>query len=143
MKLAVLPIAVATVLAWGCAQAADAGPKTNLIDHSNAALIEADAARALMAEHIPAKVWRLYPASKYTFLSQVEGGLTASRTCVVSARVMLLPLTATVRAVLFRPQKTATAFDAQPDSSTEQCRALARDKLKEATGAVVSALVRS
>ena len=97
-------------------------------------------AKALMAENIPARVWMLYPARKYTFLSQVEGGMTANKTCVVSARVMLLPLTATVGAVLMRPQKTATAFDAQPDSSTEQCRSLARDKLKEATAAVGAAL---
>jgi hypothetical protein len=119
-----------------------AGPKTNLIDHSSALLIDADAARSLMAENIPAKVWAVYPASKYAIVSQVEGGLTASHTCVVTARVMLLPLTATLRAVLFRPQKTATAFDAQAASSTDQCRALARDKLKEATAAVVSTLVK-
>ena len=112
------------------------------MDHSNGTLIETSAAKALMAENIPARVWKLYPARKYTFLSQVEGGMTANKTCVVSARVMLLPLTATVGAVLMRPQKTATAFDAQPDSSTEQCRSLARDKLKEATAAVVSALVK-
>jgi hypothetical protein len=120
-----------------------ADPKTNFMDHSNDTLIDAAAAKAVMDENIPAKVWKLYPARKYTFLSQVEGGITANKTCVVSARVMLLPLTATVGAVLMRPQKTATAFDAQPNSSTEQCRALARDKLKEATGAVVSALVKT
>jgi hypothetical protein len=55
---------------------------------------------------------------------------------------MLLPLTAAVRAVLFRPQATATAYDALPNASAEQCQALARDKLKEATGAVVSGLVK-
>jgi hypothetical protein len=119
-----------------------AGPKTNLVDHSSALLIDAEAAKSVMAENIPAKVWAVYPASKYAFVSQVEGGLTANRTCVVAARVMLLPLTPAMRAVLFRPQKTATAYDAQPDSSTEQCRALARDKLKEATAAVVSTLVK-
>jgi hypothetical protein len=64
-------------------------------------------------------------------------------TCVVSARVMLVPLTATAKAVLFRPQKMATAFDAAQSSSTEQCQALAREKLKESTTAVVSALVKS
>ena len=135
MKHAVLiPALILSLLAPVSAWAAE--PKTNLMDHSNGTLIETGAAKAVMAENIPAKVW------KYTFLSQVEGGLTPNKTCVVSARVMLLPLTATVGAVLMRPQKTATAFDAQPDSSTEQCRALAREKLKEATGAVVSALVK-
>ena len=141
MKHAVLiPALILSLSAPVSAWAAE--PKTNLMDHSNGTLIESGAAKALMAENIPARVWKIYPARKYTFLSQVEGGLTPNKTCVVSARVMLLPLTATVGAVLMRPQKTATAFDAQPDSSTEQCRTLAREKLKEATGAVVSALVK-
>ena len=141
MKHAVLiPALMLSMAAW--AAEPKVGPKTNLMDHSNGTLIETSAAKALMAENIPARVWKLYPARKYTFLSQVEGGMTANKTCVVSARVMLLPLTATVGAVLMRPQKTATSFDAQPDSSTEQCRSLARDKLKEATAAVVSALVK-
>ncbi len=134
MKKAVLISALMLSMAVWAAEHRTA-PKTNLMDHSTSTLIETSAAKALMAEIIPARVWKLYPARKYTFLSQVEGGL-------VSARVMLLPLTATVGAVLMRPQKTATAFDAQPDSSTEQCRSLARDKLKEATTAVISALVR-
>jgi len=141
MKHAVLiPALMLSMAAW--AAEPKAGPKTNLMDRSNSTLIETEAAKALMAENIPPRVWKLYPARKYTFLSQVEGGLTTNKTCVISARVMLLPLTATVGAVLMRPQKTATAFDAQPDSSTEQCRSLARDKLKEATSAVVSALVK-
>jgi hypothetical protein len=119
-----------------------ADPKTNLVDHSTGLLIEADAAKAVMAENIPAKVWKLYPASKYAFISQVEGGMKGS-TCVVSARVMLLPLTPTMKAVLFRPQKTATAYDAAANSSTDACKAMAKDKLKEATVGVVSALVKS
>ena len=55
---------------------------------------------------------------------------------------MLLPLTPTMKAALFRPEKTATAFDAAMNSNTEACKALARVKLKEATSAVVSALVK-
>lgn len=139
MKHAVLipTLLLFTMSAWA------AGPKTNLMDFSNATLIETGAAKAVMAEIIPAKVWKLFPARKYTFLSQVEGGLTADKSCVITARVMLLPLTATVGAVLMRPQKTATAFDVQPGSSPEQCQALARDKLKEATNAVVSGLVKT
>ena len=139
MKHAVLipTLLLFTMSAWA------AGPKTNLMNFSNATLIETGAAKAVMAEIIPAKVWKLFPAKKYTFLSQVEGGLTADKSCVITARVMLLPLTATVGAVLMRPQKTATAFDVQPGSSTAQCQALARDKLKEATNAVVSGLVKT
>ena len=137
MKSAFLvPALLLSVAAWA------ADPKPNLIDYSNGQLIEADAAKAVMAEGIPAKVWKLYPASKYAFVSQVEGGMKGT-TCVVTARVMQVPLTPTLKAALFRPAKTATAFDAAANSSTDACKALAKDKLKEATGAVVSALVKT
>jgi hypothetical protein len=137
MKAAFLvPVLLLSVSAWA------AGPKTNLIDHSNNQLIEADAAKAVMGENIPAKVWKIYPASKYAFISQVEGGMKGT-TCVVAARVMLVPLTAAAKAVLFRPQQMATAFDALPNSGTDACRVLAKDKLKEATIGVVSALVKT
>jgi hypothetical protein len=128
-------------LAAGTAAAAD--PKTNLVDFSNDALIDEAAAKAILAANTPAKMWVVYPASKYALVSQVEGGLTASKTCVVTARVMLLTVTPAMKAVLLRPQKTATAFDAVPTSSTDACKAVAKDKLKEATIAVVSALVKS
>ena len=137
MKAALLvPALLMSMAAW----AADV--KTNLIDHSNNTLIEAEVAKTVMGENIPAKVWKIYPASKYAFIAQVEGGMKGT-TCVVAARVMLVPLTAAAKAVLFRPQKMATAFDAAPNSSTEACKAMAKDKLKEATGAVVSALVKT
>ena len=119
-----------------------AGPKTNFVDHSNDLLIDDAGAKAVMKENVPDKVWKIYPASKFAFLSQVEGGRTPSGTCVVAARVMVMTLTPTAKAVLFRPQKTATAFDALPAASSEQCRALAKDKLKEATIGVVSSIVK-
>lgn len=138
MKSAVLmmPALLLSAAAWA------AEPKTNFVDHSSGLLIEAAAARAVMGESIPAKVWKAYPANKWAFVSQVEGGMKGT-TCVVAARVMLMPLTPTVKAVLFRPQKTATAFDAAANSSTDACKAMAKDKLKEATEAVVSALVKT
>jgi hypothetical protein len=142
MKHVILLPALLLSLAAGAAEPTAKAPKTNLIDHSNATLISADAAKGVMGENIPAKVWKLHPANKYAFISQVEGGMKGT-TCIVSARVMLVPLTATAKAVLFRPQKMATAFDAAQSSSTEQCQALAREKLKESTTAVVSALVKS
>lgn len=98
-----------------------------------------------MKESIPAKAWRIYPASKYVFVSQVEGGISGTGMYVVAARVMVLPLTATVRAPLFRPlpKMTATAFDAMPGASADQCKTLAREMLKQATGAVVSSIVKT
>lgn len=140
-RTAALPTAALLAAAVGTTAWA-AGPKTNFMDHSSGRLIDAETAKQVMDDNIPAKVWKLYPANKYTFVSQVEGGMNGS-TCVVSARVMLLPLTPTMKAVLFRPQKTATAFDSLVNSSTDACKALARDKLKEATTAVVSALVKA
>jgi hypothetical protein len=109
--------------------------KTNLIDHSNSSLIDEAAAKA---------VWKIHPAKRFAFLSQVEGGLNTSGTCVVAARVMVLPLTATVGAPLFRPlpKLTATAYDAVASSTTDKCKAMAKDKLKEATLAVVSTIVK-
>ena len=116
--------------------------KSLLLDASADALIDGDTARGLLKEGIPAKVWKVYPEGKWTFLSQVEGGLTREGICVVTARVVLLPRTGSVRAVLWRPQKRATAFDAKPGATAEQCKALAKDKLKEAVAAVVSSLVK-
>ena len=139
MKPAVLALALALVLS---APAWAAGVKTRFMDHSNSGLIDEATAKAVMGAAIPDKVWKIYPASKYVFLSQVEGGINATKTCVVAARVIVLPLTAAAKAVLFRPQKTATAYDAKADASTEQCKALAKEKLKEATLAVVSSIVK-
>ncbi len=120
-----------------------ADPKLNLVDHSQGSLIDAATAKKVMGDTVPAKLWKIYPANKWAMVSQVQGGLTASNTCVVTARVMLLPLTPTVKAVMFRPEKTATAFDAAAGSNTEACKTVARDKLKEATTAIVSSLVKS
>jgi glycine cleavage system aminomethyltransferase T len=127
-----------------CAAAHAADPKAvpmTLVDHSNALLISGADAKAVMAENLPASVFKIHPASRFAFVSQVEGGMKGS-TCIVSARVMLVPLTAAAKAVLFRPQKMATAFDAAPNSSTEACKAMAREKLKEATSAVASGIVK-
>ena len=144
-KLAMLAALISTLTlagATGSALAADPKVKMNLIDHSNANLISADVAKAVMGDALPAKVWKIHPASRYAFVSQVEGGMKGT-TCVVAARVMLVPLTAAAKAVLFRPMETATAYDALPNSSTDACKALAKDKLKEATSAVASSIVKS
>lgn len=116
--------------------------KSLLLDSSSEALIDAESAKAMLKEQIPAKVWKAYPEEKWTFLSQVEGGLTKEGVCVVTARVVMLPRTGTVRAVLWRPEKKATAFDAKAGATADQCKALARDKLKEAVAGVVSSLVK-
>jgi hypothetical protein len=45
--------------------------------------------------------------------------------------------------MLFRPEKTSTAYDAQPGVGADQCRKLALAKLGEATKSVVSSLVKA
>lgn len=117
-------------------------PKAVLLDFSKDTLIDQATAKAVVADGIPAKLWKVYPASKWGFVSQVEGGITGAGVCVVTARVMMVPLTQAMKAVLFRPEKIATAFDAASGASAEQCKALAKSKLGEATQGVVSSLVK-
>src|SRR5262245_16170425 len=112
-----LVIAVACIACVPAALAADAKPapkKRVLVDLSSEALIDAAAARDVLDAAIPASVWKLYPPGKWGFVSQVEGGFTGDRICVVTARVMLAPLTVT-NGLILRPAKRATAFDAKPN----------------------------
>ena len=137
---------VAFALSLACAGTAwaqsPAPAKLVLVDHSVERLIDTKSARAIVVEGIPARVWKLYPANKWGWASQVEGGMTGGNICVVTARVMVAPLSASKK-VLFRPHKMATTFDAIPNANAEQCQQLARDKLKEAVQGVVSSLVRT
>ena len=125
------------------AAGAQGARNVEVLDYSTRSLISEEAAKKIMTDAIPEKLWKIYPASKYVFISQVEGGITPAGACAVTARVMLMPLTPTAKAVLFRPQKVATAFDALPSATAEQCKAAAAAKLKEATTSVVSTLVKS
>lgn len=129
------------VLAAGLVHAAP--PKTMFVDHSSAALMDEATAKAVLAEGFNARVLKVYPANKWGFVSQVEGGLTAAGTCVVTARVMMMQLSPTLKVMLFRPSKTATTYDARPGSNADQCKALAKTKLQEAVQSVASSLVKS
>lgn len=142
-----LPAFVLVFSALLLAPAADAAdPKKTagnkrLMDRSNASLISADEAVKVMDENIPEKAWKIVKGSQYVWVSQVDGGMNGT-TCVVTARVMVLPLTATLNAPLFRPKNTATTFDAAANSTMDACKALAKAKLKEATLAVASGVVK-
>lgn len=140
------------VLTLGPARAADASkpaptaplpPKRVLLDLSTESMIDAATARRILDESIPARVWKLYPATKWGFVSEVEGGFTEAKVCVVTARVFLAPLTAFTKGVVMRPTKRATTFDALPGATQKQCRDLAELKLREAANVVVSSLVKS
>jgi hypothetical protein len=140
MAAAVIGLAIGCVA--GSAVAAPP-PKAVLIDHSMTSLIDSKAAVAMLGESIPARVWKLYPANKWGYVTQVQGGFTASGTCVVTARTMIMALTPTLKVMMFRPYKTATAFDAAPGLSQEACRDVAKQKLQESINGVVSSLVNT
>lgn len=144
MKKSIAVVAIG--LGIGCLAvpaAAAPPPKAVLVDHSMAALIDSKTAVAMLGESIPARVWKLYPAHKWGYVTQVEGGFTASGTCVVTARTMVMALTPTLKVMMFRPYKTATAFDAAPGLSTDACRELAKQKLQESINGVVASLVNT
>ncbi|MCV2353900.1 hypothetical protein LNV09_06935 [Paucibacter sp. B2R-40] len=123
-----------------CASVAFAAPaKYIIIDHSTAPWMDQASAEAIWLKAPTAKFVKLYPASKWGFLSQVEGGIDASKTCVITARTLMLPVKG--KDLLFKPAKSATTFGSQANASLEQCKALASTKLDEAVQALGSALV--
>lgn len=144
MKNFALAIAALCLACAPHAMAADAKPapkKRVLLDLSSEALIDSATATAVVDKAIPAAVWKLYPPGKWGFVSQVVGGFTSDRICVVTARVMLAPLTVT-NGVIMRPAERAAAFDAKPNATEDECKAIARAKLKEAADSVVSSVVK-
>lgn len=143
MKPGVASLAVSLMLT---ASAFAATPKPMSVDKSASYLIDEATSERLWKENVPARVTKLYPPKKFRFVSEVGGGFTEAKTCVVSARAMLLPvvrLPVQGPKVLYAPIKSATAFDAVPNLSREQCQELARAKLKDAIQSVASALAAS
>jgi hypothetical protein len=124
------------------AHAAD--PVYITLDHSTEGVMDNAVAQAVWKDALAAKLAKLaklYPAKRWGFVSEVEGGFTQSKTCVITARAMMMPVTVSGRSLLFKPNKTATAFDALPGATAEQCKDLAKAKLREAADSVLSSLV--
>ena len=141
MKPGVASLAAVTLMLATSAFAAP--PKSMSADQSANFLIDAMTAEKIWKENTPAKVVKLYPARKFRFVSEVTGGFNEGKTCVVTARAMLLPvvmLPVQGSKIVYAPIKSATAFDAAPSLSKEQCQDLAKAKLKEAIQSVTSAL---
>ncbi len=111
------------------------------LDHSSAQLMDAATASGLWKQSIKARLFKLYPVKNWGFVSEVEGGFDDARVCVITARAMMLPRSG--KALVFRPAKTATAFGARPGATADQCRALGKEKLSEAIGAVTASLAAS
>ena len=122
-----------------------APPRYLIIDHSTEAVMDKASAmaawKAQMDEKRVARIAKLYPVGKWGFISQVEGGFTPDKACVITARAMLVPRIVASRLV-FKPEKSATTFGTVANATLEQCKALAGDKLKEAISAVDSSLAK-
>jgi hypothetical protein len=134
---------LAALLAIGAAAHA-ADPVYITIDHSSDGVMDKGTSQAVWAEALAgktAKLNKLYPVSKWGFISEVEGGFNQTKTCVVTARVMMVPVTVR-KSLVFKPEKTSTAYDALPNATREQCQELAKGKLKEAMASVLSSLAQ-
>lgn len=135
---------LALPLLLSAAGALAAPPQYLIIDHSTETVMEKAAAMAIWNARLDAKMTarlnKLYPVSRWGFISQVEGGFTDQNACVVTARVLMVPRITGSRLV-FKPSQTATTFGTQAGATREQCRELAGSKLGEAIAAVGSSLI--
>ena len=116
------------------------------VDQSGSFLIDSATSEKLWEENLPARVKKLYPTRKFRFASEVGGGFNDAKLCIVSAHAMMLPvvrLPVQGLKAIYAPIKSATAYDAVPNLSREQCQALARSKLKDAIQSVAAALAAS
>jgi hypothetical protein len=136
-------IAATALLSIGllAASPAHAAPPAYIVqDHSTDYLMDEATARALWGENVPSRLRTLYPPRKWGFASEVEGGFNDAKTCVVTARAMILPVSATGRHLMYLPAKVAGAFDSIPNATLDQCKQLSRRKLREAIQAMVFAV---
>jgi hypothetical protein len=139
MKTKIVLLSVALLISTG----AIAAPKVQqyvTVDHSTELILDKEAVKGIWAETIPAKVAKAYSPKKWGFATIAEGGFTASKSCVVAARVMLLPLGVNGKTMVYKPEKTISTFDSLPTATKEQCSDLAQTKLKEAIHAMIVAL---
>lgn len=142
MKFGVTSLALSTLLATS----ALAAPKPLSIDLSGSSLMDSATSDKIWTDNLPARVIKLYPAKKFRFASEVTGGFNEAKLCVVSARVMLLPvvfLPIQGTKVVYAPLKSASTYDAWPALTQEQCQDAARTKLKEAIQSLTSSLAAS
>jgi hypothetical protein len=132
------------LLAASSATIAAPPPQYLFVDDSSPVLIDHASAVKIWQGQVDDKarmrLQKLYPVSKWGFVSQVQGGFTTDGVCVVTARAVLVPRVLGSRLV-FKPQRSATAFASKPSATQAECRSIAADKLKDAIVAVRSALI--
>jgi hypothetical protein len=127
------------------ASSAFAAPAEYLfVDDSSTILIDTASAvkiwKAQVDDSHRMRLQKLYPVGKWGFVSQVQGGFTTDGHCVVTARAVLVPRVLGSRLV-FKPQRSATAFATKPGATRDECKAIAADKLKEAIVAIRSTIL--
>ena len=114
------------------------------VDDSSTILIDTASAVELWKAQVDdshrTRLQKLYPVSKWGFVSQVQGGFTNDGHCVITARAVLVPRVLGSRLV-FKPQRSATAFATKPNATRDECRAIAATKLQEAIVAIRSAIL--
>jgi hypothetical protein len=139
-----LTLAASNAFSAPTAASAPAAPATYQVeDYSTAGLMDKATAMAVWKEGLPEqRLAKLFPKAKWGFLSQVEGGLVNGQTCVVTARVAMLPKTSPTRRLVWEPSKMSTTFDGKTVANAAECSALAKDKLQEAVRSLVSSLVK-
>jgi len=140
MKSGIAATALVTIGLLATSGAHAAPPAYIVQDHSTDYLMDEATARTVWGENIPPRLQTLYPARKWGFASEVEGGFNDAKTCVVTARAMILPRSTTGRHLVYLPAKVAGAFDSIPNATLEQCKQLSRRKLREAIQAMVFAV---
>ena len=132
------------LLAVSSVTAAAPAPQYLFIDDSSPILIDRASAVAVwqgqVDDSMRGRLHKLYPVSKWGFISQVQGGFTTDGVCVITARAVLVPRVLASRLV-FKPQRSATAFASKPGATQAECRSLASQKLTDAIVAVRTALI--
>ena len=132
------------LLALSSATFAAPPPEYLFVDDSSTILIDTASAvkvwKAQVDDSHRMRLQKLYPVSKWGFVSQVQGGFTTDGVCVVTARAVLVPRVLGSRLV-FKPQRSATAFATKPSATRDECRAIASAKLQEAIVAIRSAIL--
>jgi hypothetical protein len=66
-------------------------PAYLFVNNSSATLVDDASVKALFQEMVSPRLGKLYPAGVWGFATQVHGGFTEDKTCVIAASTMLLP----------------------------------------------------
>ena len=132
---------VVAVLASGSGPALAAKVSDYLIVNDAAPTFGLDekALVAVWKQEFPPQIPRLYPPKKFGFLAVIDGGIDPQGLCVVAARATMLPRAGKI--LQYKPVRSAVVFDAQRDSTREQCTGLAKAKLNEAIEGMLAGIV--